>query len=311
MKIVFKFFLLIFIILFIFVTYLSVIGIETDRFNNQIENKIKRIDNNIDPELKKIKLVFDPLKFKINVKTLGSKLSNKNGTIEFESLKTQISLKTLLENKFLIENLEISTKSLEINNLISFIRSFKNTPELYLLEKAIEKGYLIADIKLEFDLNGKIKKNYEINGFIRDAQLNILKKYNFQKLDLIFEYKKDNLLLNEILFSFNNLNFFSENISLKKNKEDFSISGRIDHKELNINQENLDLLIKPFIPSFDFERLILSSKNIFSFKVNKKFEFKNFELNSKVLITEFLVDNKLKINNFFPNLKKKNLFFKS
>ena len=76
--------------------------------------------------------------------------------------------------------MEISTKSLEIKNLISFIRSFRNTPELFLLEKTIKNGYLIADISLEFDRDGKIRNNYEIKGFIKDIKLNILKDIIFK-----------------------------------------------------------------------------------------------------------------------------------
>ena len=305
MKIISKFLISILITFLILVTYLTIIGIETERFNNQIENKIKKIDKKIEVELNKIKLVLDPFKFKINAKTFGSKFKNKNGEIEIESLKTQIPLKALIENKLFIENLEISTKSLEINKFISFIRSFQNIPELFLLEKTVKKGYLIADIKLEFNSNGKIKNNYEIKGFLRDTKLSILKKYNFQKLNFIFKYKKDNLLLSDISFSLNNLNFLSKNISIEKDKEDLLISGEINHKELNINQENLDLFIKPFIPNLNFEKLILSSKNSFSFKVNKKFKFDNFELRSDVSITEFLVAHKFNLKNFFPKSKEK------
>ena len=189
MKIILKIFLSIILIFLIITAYLSTIGIETDRFNNQIKDKIKSIDEKTVIQLKKIKLVLDPFKLKINIKTIGSKLINQNGTVEIESLKTQISIKSLIENKFSIESLEISTKSLEVRNLISFLRSFRNSPELFLLEKTIKNGYLIGDIKLEFDSNGNIKSNYEINGFLRDTRLSIFKKYNLQKLDLIFNFK--------------------------------------------------------------------------------------------------------------------------
>jgi len=53
MKIVFKFFISILAIFLIVITYLSLFGIETDRFNNQIENKIKNIDEKTEIELKK------------------------------------------------------------------------------------------------------------------------------------------------------------------------------------------------------------------------------------------------------------------
>ena len=42
------------------------------------------------------------------------------------------------------------------------------------MEKAIKKGYLIADIKLEFDSNGNIKRNYEINGIVKDFSIHLI-----------------------------------------------------------------------------------------------------------------------------------------
>ena len=75
----------------------------------------------------------------MNIKTVGTNIKNQNKKIEIESIKAQISLKSLLENKFSIKNLEISTKSLEIKNLISFLRVYQNSPELFILEKTVEK----------------------------------------------------------------------------------------------------------------------------------------------------------------------------
>ena len=40
------------------------------------------------------------------------------------------------------------------------------------MEKAIKKGYLIADLNLEFDSNGNIKSDYEINGLVKDNRSN-------------------------------------------------------------------------------------------------------------------------------------------
>ena len=210
MKVIFKSFIFLILLLIIFIFYLSTFGIETNKFNSQISQKITNIDENLKVELKKIKLVLDPLKLKLNIKTVGTNLRNNDKIIQIENIRSKISLKSLIEKKFSVENLEISTKSLEIKNLISFIRSFRNTPELFLLEKTIKNGYLIADINLEFDRDGEIRNNYEIKGFIKDIKLNILKRYNFQKLNLIFEYKKDDLILNDIIFSLNNLNFSSK-----------------------------------------------------------------------------------------------------
>ena len=47
--------------------------------------------------------------------------------------------------------------------------------KFFVAEKFIEKGLLIADIKLEFDEKGNIKNNYEINGLVKDGKINLLK----------------------------------------------------------------------------------------------------------------------------------------
>ena len=197
---------------------------------------------------------------------------------------------------------------MEINNLISFFRSVKNVPELFILEKFIKTGYLIADIKLEFDKEGKIKDNYIINGFVKDTKISLLKKYHIKKLNFIFEYKKDNLQLGDILFSLNDLSFLSEKVSVKKIKDEFSINGYVNHDELNINQQNLELFIKPFFPNLDIEKIKVTSKNIFSFKLNKKFQFKDFSTESEILVDEFEILNSLSLKKFFPKIKKNILF---
>ena len=53
MKIISKLILSTIFIILILITYLSLIGIETKKFNNQINNKIKSFDKNLELELKK------------------------------------------------------------------------------------------------------------------------------------------------------------------------------------------------------------------------------------------------------------------
>ena len=304
MRITFKILLSIFLIIILLISYLSIFGIETDKFNNQILNKVKEIDKRIKVELKEIKLVLDPFNLKLNIKTIGTELEIQNKKIELENIKSQISLESLINNKFSIENLEISTKSLEIKNLISVLRSFRNTPELFILEKTLKKGYLIADIKMNFDSNGGVKDDYVINGFIKEAKFDIIRKYYFQKIDLNFEYKKEELLLNDIRFSLNDLNFTSEKLNIKKDKNDFLVSGNVNHKKFNINKKNFKLLLKPLIPNFDIEKVLLSSSNKFSFKIKKDFKFEDFETTSKIFIDELLFINNFNLKNFFPKLRK-------
>ena len=304
MKIFFKLFITILFLIFITLTYLSIFGIETDKFNSQITEKIRKFDKNLEVELKEIKLILDPFQFKLQAKTIGTNLINQSKKIEIENIKTQLSLKSLIEDKFSIENLEISSKSLELKNLISFLRSFQNTPELFIMEKAIKKGYLIADIKLEFDSNGNIKSNYEINGLVKDVELNVLKKYDLRKLDFTFDYSRNNFLVKDLNFKFDKIGFSSEKVSIKKRNDDFIVDGTFAHKKSDLDKRNIDLLVKPFLPNFEIEKISLTSNNNFSFEIQKGFKFENFKINSEILVHELIIPNNLKLKKFFPKQKK-------
>ena len=113
-KIIYRsiFFLIILTLSFIF--YLTIFGIETAKFNTQIENKLKTINKDFAIKLKQIKLVLDPFKFQLKAKTLGPKFKYKNEIIDLENIQSKISLRSLLEDQFSLENLAISTKSLTI-----------------------------------------------------------------------------------------------------------------------------------------------------------------------------------------------------
>ncbi len=303
MRIISKLVLVIFFLLGTIVAYLSFYGLETNKFNTQIEKKLKNINKNLEIELKEIKIILNPFKLKLNVKTIGPTLKNKGKSIELENLKTQISLSSLLKDTFSIENLEISTKSLQVNNLISFTRSIVNTPQLFILEKIVKNGYLIGNVKIEFDKEGKIKDNYKIKGFARDVKFSLFKEYNIDKLDLIFNYEKNNTLLEDIIFSLNDLNLSSSQISIKKINDEFNVNGSFENKELELNKKNFELFVKPYLPNLEIDELKFSSKNSFSFKLDKNLKFKDIGITSDILINNLLVTNNPNFKKIFPQNK--------
>ena len=100
MKIFFKLFITILFLIFITLTYLSIFGVETDKFNNQITEKIRKFDKNLEVELKEIKLILDPFQFKLQAKTIGTNLINQikkgSGRIEIKQKKTSGGIKLIL-----------------------------------------------------------------------------------------------------------------------------------------------------------------------------------------------------------------------
>ena len=140
-----KFFITISILIFIPIIYLSIIGIETESFNEQIKDKLNENNKNLQINLKKIKLKLDPLRLKFNAKTVGATVYYYNKPLELEYIATELSFVSIIKNKLVSSNLEIASKSLPLGDLIKFARAAYKGPELFILEKIIKKGYVIFD----------------------------------------------------------------------------------------------------------------------------------------------------------------------
>ena len=303
MRFILKFSTILLTLILILIFYSSLIGFETQRFNNQILKNINKINKDLIIELQKIKIVLDPLNFKLNIRTLAPKLKNKDGIIELEYIKTQIPLRLLFSKNFLIKDLEISTKALEIQELLSFHKGISYKPEIFFFERIIKKGYVIADIKLEFNKDGKIRNNYKVKGILRDTALNISKKYNFNRLNLLFDFRQNNLNLSQINFVLNDLKFFSESINLISLNNDLTVKGSLENNNINLKKQNIDLFLKPYLKNLNIDKILFKSKNKFSFILNKKFEFNDLIFKSEILFDELVIKNTQDLKSLFPNVK--------
>ena len=302
MKIILRIFTFLIVIIFFLIVYLSLVGFKTERFNTQISQKIKKFDDNFKIELKEIKIILDPFKFQLNAKTIGPKIINKNEIIEIEYLKIKIPLVSLFNKNFLIKNIEISTKPLRAKNVISFFRNFQNTAELYILEKITKKGYLIAEINLNFDPEGKIKDDFKIKGILKDTKISISKKYSLDNLNLAFNYDQNILDLKDIKLNLNDLNFVSKNVEIKNLKNKFEFKGDFENKDLVLNNNNIDFFIKPFLKDLNVKKIKLNSKNNFSFELSDKFKVNNLNIFSKIKLQELFIVNNFKVKSFFPKI---------
>ena len=303
-KIIFRLILLTVFILIATVTYLSTVGIETKSFNSQIKEKINKLDPNLDLELKTVKLILNPINFTVDVKTIGPNLIYRTKKLEIETAKTKILLKYILQNKFALNNLEISTKSIQLKNLLSFIRVVKNSPELLILETIVKTGHIVADINIEFDENGKIKNNYSISGFLKDGNLSLLKKISADKINFLFEIKDNQTKLNEINLVLNEKKLSSSSIEIDNSKKDIEINGDFSSKDLKFNKSDLSLISDLFPYEIMFESINFTTKNDFSFILDKKYKIKNLKITSKVNLHELSAKNNFDIKSILPDLSK-------
>ena len=225
-----KYTLIILSALVLSILYLSIFGLETEKFNNQIKNKIYQSNKDLDIELKKIRVTLDPLNFQINAKTIAPKIIFKKKQIQLEYLKTQISLNSIIKNKIISSNLEFSTKPIILRDLIAFFRSITGKPELFLLEKSIKNGQVIANVELNLDENGKIKKDYKISADFKEGKIKFLKDYNFENINFSLKVYENTFDFKNINFKNNKINFFLNNLKIIQKKDNFFVEGDINNE---------------------------------------------------------------------------------
>ncbi|WP_440934892.1 hypothetical protein [Candidatus Pelagibacter sp.] len=296
-----KYFTLLFSVLVISIVYLSTVGIETDKFNDQIKKRVLLINKKIDIDLKKIKLTLDPFRLKIFAKTVGTTVYFAKRPLALESIKTQVSLNSLIKNKISSSNIELKTKSILLNDLIKFIRTTTNKPELLILEKIVKKGHIIIDLSLNIDENGKLKNDYIIEGLIKDGSINFLDRAIFKNINFNFNFQKDNYDFYEINFKTEEVNFISKKLNVKKKKNSFLIDAIVENDQSSLNSNILNLL------NLNFENIIVDdakfkTNNEFSLEIDEKFKVKNIILNSDINITQLKYKNLKIINKYFSEV---------
>ena len=303
-KIIYRALISLIILSLIIVVYLSTIGVNTEKFNSKIISQIKKIEPNIELRINDVSATLDLFNFAVKAKTIGTDLIYKNKIIKIETIKTEISLKSFLNDKFALSGISISTKSLLVKDLITFIRLLNDDPKLFIAEQLIKDGRLVADLKLEFDELGNIKNNYEFKGLVRGGKISLFKKYNLNKVDFIFKINEKNLKFNDVKLFLNNKKIFIPKLIVLKKNDEYSISGKLDTDNISLSKNEINSFIDKELLDFDIKEISFSFKNDFKFKINKNLKVKNLDIKSDIDLINFKVKNTLKLKNIFPKINK-------
>ena len=294
------------LILILVIVYLSIFGIKTNKFNNQISNNISKINKKINLGLGEVSYLLNPYKFTIKIKTKNPQASIEGINLNIKDIQTNISLKALIKDQFLIDNLQISTKEIKLENVISLVRKFKNSPQLFVLDTMIKDGLVSLNINLNFDKKGNIKKNYEIKGYVKKAKLNILNQLKIQNLNLNFNINKNIYSLKRIDLNFKNTKLKSSLIEIKKEKNLFFVNGQFLNDKKDFNIEDLKSIFSDVFNDIDIKEIEFSSENSFSFNINKNLKLNNFKIESVINLNQLISNQKnLKLKTYLPSFNEK------
>ena len=287
----------------IFLTYLSIYGISTDKFNNLISEKISERDKNLKINLKEIKIFLNTSTFNFELKTINPKVFFKNKEIKIKSISTGLPLGNILSKKINLEEIRILTHKNKIRNLIKIIRAYKNNPQLFVLNKIIKDGFIEIESKISFKEDGSIKSNYVVDGNIEDLKIELLNNNLIENINLSFLLKEKDYLIYNLSSIYQKVRIKSNQIKIIDNGDSYNFEGDISNQKNKIDLNKLSAVINNDIKNIFKEELTISSNNKFSFKLNKKFKLSDVNVQSKLLLEELNYSNDI-FKQFFPGYKK-------
>ena len=205
-----------------FCIYLSIYGINTDKFNKIISEKISLRDSDFDIKLNKIKIFLDISNLKLEAKTKDPIIYYKKNKIELQSISTALPLLSIFTQEAKIENLKFTTKKNRIKDLIEFSRGFQNTPQLLILKKMVKSGNISLEAKINFTDDGKISKDYVINGDLENVKLKLFNKDIIENIKFGFIIRNKNYFVYNALSVYQNIKFRSDEISIIEKDNTFA-----------------------------------------------------------------------------------------
>ena len=301
----------IFFSLLILIIILSTIGIETDKFNESISNRISQ-KKNIDLKLEKIHFKIDPKKFSLFLETKNPKINYRGLLIPITNAKVYIDFISIFKSETKIKKTSLAFEELDVASLSKYSSVLKPSNFKNLLSNKIKKGKLTSEIDI-FLYEDNSLKNFIAKGKIRNLEAEIFSDLHLSKTNLSFFADKNDILLKNIFGELDDIKIsdgdiklnLEDGLKLKSNfisklslKENFFIKHKRHFKRINffkkITSLEADLNNNFFI---DFDDTL--KMRDFSYSLQGKIKKNNLEIEN-VILNKFLTEEINKI--YFSDL---------
>ena len=285
--------------------YLSIIGIETLKFNNLIIKEIKKKEPKIELRLEKIKIKFDIKKIQLFVSTKNPQIIYQGTIIPVIDIKVYTKINKILRSKIEVSQIVFSIKNFNIQDIKKIaIRTKPSNFKTYLLNNINEGKIEKALFDLNIDNNFKII-DYKINGTIKKINAKITNNFKIKNIGFNFVLDKNLTLINSVNATYKGFSVSNGSVELQKKKE-IEIKGKFNSRfTLNENQLN------KFFSKVKFfkENKIETKGSIiheFNLKINESFKVIDYDYRSFGDISQSEVNLKknLKTNLISGPLKK-------
>ena len=303
-KIILNVFLFIVFLFISLILILSTIGIETNKFNSLIQNKVSQT-RNINLELNKIRFKINPKELSIFLETLSPKITYKELNIPVKNIKVYVDFKSSIKSNFKIKKTSLILEEMDINQLNEISSIIKPSNLKSLINNKIKEAKFISEIDIFLTDQGKLE-DFIAKGTIKNLNIEILSDLIFSNGSLSFFADKNDILVKNIFGDLGKIKIFNGDIKLNiendiKLKSNFN--SKLDLDEYFFNQS------KDFFNKYNFVNIVQNLKadlnSTISINFDDTYKIKDYKYNLSGIIEkgELQLTNSIKTN-FIPEIKK-------
>ena len=106
-KLLFRFLILLLVIIFSFIIYLSYFGVETDKFDFLIKQKANEVNTNVKLEFNRTKIHLNPTELNLAVKLKEPRVMIRDNQVNLSKLNLFLSIKSFFSSNFLLKRAEV------------------------------------------------------------------------------------------------------------------------------------------------------------------------------------------------------------
>ncbi len=295
-------FLVLFLLIVIFAIILSTKGVETNRFNKVITNKVAKIDDNLKLEISTIKFKFDIKEISLFLETSNPQIEYKDSFIPTKNIKVYIDFVSLIKSDAKIQKIILDLDQLDIDQLKNISINFKPSNFVQFLNNKIQKGNLSSTIELYFDKINALD-NFIARGNVSEFETEILNGFNITKTNFDFFADKTDVLIKNIS---GNLEFIKINDGDIKVNLSPEISLVSNFNSIIKYQNKLKDNSNPFKKFKHLKNLVKfdgTLNNNFSISFDKTYKIKKYEFKSNGKLLRADLTFKKPLSNIFLSEK--------
>ena len=286
------------------IIYLNIYGIKTNKFNDLINEKIKDVHPKMSLNINDVFLKLNLNEKAIKINTKNTKVYIDKEAIDLSNVDINLDLIKFLRKENSLNNIKIISKENSINNVTNFLNSYKLNLTRFVIFNQIESGIIKIKANIYFDAEKQSDFTYEIEGEIKNANINTFNNVYINDINFNFNIKDQIFNFDNIKLYYDNLNFKSKKIIITRAGKNFEIKGDLKNEKGLVKPNSISKLFNLNLDFIDNKKeILLETDNDFFFKIDSHREVKDLSYKSNLIFDKIFVNKKYQDLIFLKNGK--------